>query len=97
MGHGAQVSLKHYAQTTDDHFERAAEGGAQASAKGGAQPTQNRAQRAAVVNVRVSRNTPEGFDDLGVAQEDAKREGTKLLQSIEVLGFEASSHALHSQ
>jgi integrase len=40
MGHDAKVSLKHYAQTTEDHFDRAASG-----AKGGALKAQNRAQR----------------------------------------------------
>jgi integrase len=39
MGHDAKVSLKHYAQTTDEHFERAAGG-----AKSGAQEAQNQAQ-----------------------------------------------------
>lgn len=40
MGHDAKVSLKHYAQTTEDHFDRAAGG-----AESGAQGAQNRAQR----------------------------------------------------
>src|SRR5262249_2367538 len=42
MGHDAKVSLKHYAQTTEDHFERAA------GAKNGASETQNQAQQQAV-------------------------------------------------
>jgi integrase len=42
MGHDAKVSLKHYAQTTDEHFDRAA-GGAQS----GATVAQNTAQRPA--------------------------------------------------
>jgi integrase len=40
MGHDAKVSLKHYAQTTEDHFDRAAGG-----AKSGALEAQNQAQR----------------------------------------------------
>src|SRR5215831_16578342 len=40
MGHDAKVSLKHYAQTTEDHFDRAASG-----AKSGAQEAQNQAQQ----------------------------------------------------
>src|SRR5437667_118137 len=40
MGHDAKVSLKHYAQTTEDHFDRAAGG-----AKSGAPEAQNQAQR----------------------------------------------------
>jgi hypothetical protein len=46
MGHDAKVSLKHYAQTTDEHFERATrttEGGA----KSGALVAQNAAQQTA--------------------------------------------------
>jgi len=40
MGHDAKVSLKHYAQTTDDHFDRATRG-----AESGALVAQNRAQQ----------------------------------------------------
>ena len=40
MGHDAKVSLKHYAQTTEDHFDRAAGG-----AKSGALEAQNQAQQ----------------------------------------------------
>jgi integrase len=40
MGHDAKVSLKHYAQTTEDHFDRAAGG-----AKNGASEAQNQAQQ----------------------------------------------------
>jgi hypothetical protein len=43
MGNDAKVSLKHYAQTTDEHFERASGGGAES----GAPAAQNRAQRIA--------------------------------------------------
>jgi hypothetical protein len=39
MGHDAKVSLKHYAQTTEEHFDRASSG-----AECGANPAQNRAQ-----------------------------------------------------
>lgn len=45
MGHDAKVSLKHYAQTTDEHFERAA-GGAESGSPG----AQNVAQPVAVGN-----------------------------------------------
>ncbi len=41
MGHDAKVSLKHYAQTTEEHFDRAAGG-----AKSGASEAQNPAQQA---------------------------------------------------
>ena len=40
MGHDAKVCLKHYAQTTEDHFDRPAGG-----AESGAREAQNRAQR----------------------------------------------------
>src|SRR6516225_8362314 len=40
MGHDAKVSLKHYAQTTDEHFDRATGG-----AKNGAPEAQNQAQQ----------------------------------------------------
>jgi integrase len=40
MGHDAKVSLKHYAQTTEEHFERAAGG-----AESGAPVAQNQAQQ----------------------------------------------------
>src|SRR5262249_61829280 len=40
MGHDAKVSLKHYAQTTEDHFDRATGG-----AESGAQAAQKRAQQ----------------------------------------------------
>ncbi len=40
MGHDAKVSLKHYAQTTDEHFDRAASG-----AESGSPNAQNTAQR----------------------------------------------------
>src|SRR5262245_745214 len=40
MGHDAKVSLKHYAQTTEDHFDRATSG-----AESGARAAQNQAQQ----------------------------------------------------
>jgi len=46
MGHDAKVSLKHYAQTTEDHFERASSGGAESGAK----MAQNRAQQVPAEN-----------------------------------------------
>lgn len=49
MGHDAKVSLKHYAQTTEEHFDRAATG-----AKGGAAKAQNQAQREDVATGGVS-------------------------------------------
>lgn len=45
MGHDAKVCLKHYAQTTDDHFDRATGG-----AKSGAPGAQNPAQQVAAGN-----------------------------------------------
>lgn len=45
MGHDAKVSLKHYAQMTEDHFERANSG-----AESGALVAQNRAQQSPVAN-----------------------------------------------
>ncbi len=49
MGHDAKVSLKHYAQTTEDHFDRATDG-----AKNGAHMAQKPAQQAAAANGRDS-------------------------------------------
>ena len=54
MGHDAKVSLKHYAQTTEDHFQRAA-GGAQS----GAVVAQKAAQQSAVGNRGESKSSPE--------------------------------------
>jgi hypothetical protein len=45
MGHDAKVSLKHYAQTTEDHFDRAVGG-----ANSDAQATQNPAQQITAEN-----------------------------------------------
>lgn len=42
MGHDPKVCLKHYAQTTDEHFDRAA-GGAQSGAPGARNPAQQAA------------------------------------------------------
>jgi hypothetical protein len=50
MGHDAKVSLKLYAQTTDDHFDRAVCG-----AKCGAPEAQNAAQQITAEN-RTERN-----------------------------------------
>src|SRR6516164_3324360 len=54
MGHDAKVSLKHYAQTTEDHFDRAASG-----AKTGAPEAQNAAQHPAAGNRRERNESPE--------------------------------------
>ena len=54
MGHDAKVSLKHYAQTTDDHFDRAACG-----AKYGAPEAQNAAQQTTAGNRREWNESPE--------------------------------------
>ncbi len=60
MGHDAKVSLKHYAQTTDEHFERAASG-----AESGSPNAQNAAQRGGVaIRTVVIEN---GANDNGVA------------------------------
>ncbi|WP_149110269.1 hypothetical protein [Limnoglobus roseus] len=45
MGHDAKVCLKHYAQTTDDHYARAVGG-----AKSGAPEAQNKAQQTTAGN-----------------------------------------------
>ena len=57
MGHDAKVSLKHYAQTTDDHFDRASGG-----AESGAPKAQNQAQQATAGN-STELNSPTGNDD----------------------------------
>jgi integrase len=54
MGHDAKVSLKHYAQTTEDHFDRATGG-----AESGAVASQNRAQQNTVGNRGNSQKTTE--------------------------------------
>jgi len=54
MGHDAKVCLKHYAQTTDDHFDRATSG-----AESGAPVAQNRAQQRDAGNRRESKAMPE--------------------------------------
>ena len=64
MGHDAKVSLKHYAQTTDDHFDRAAGG-----AKNGALEAQNQAQQNDVENGGESHEwtaNPEGVEGSAV-------------------------------
>jgi len=55
LGHGARVCLKHYAQVTTDHFERAVQGGA----KSGALAAQNPAQQASAPD-RTDRKRPGG-------------------------------------
>src|SRR5262249_57095119 len=57
MGHDAKVSLKHYAQTTEEHFDRAA-GGAQSGAGGAQKP----AQQPTAGNRRKSKSPPENTD-----------------------------------
>lgn len=61
MGHDAKVSLKHYAQTTDEHFERAVSG-----AKSGALGAQNPAQQMMAGNSSDSQTEDVNKD--GVAQ-----------------------------
>jgi integrase len=58
MGHDAKVSLKHYAQTTEDHFDRAAGGGAES----GAPEAQKPAQQPAAGNRRERKSSPENED-----------------------------------
>ncbi|MFO0795922.1 MAG: tyrosine-type recombinase/integrase [Gemmataceae bacterium] len=53
MGHDAKVSLKHYAQTTEDHFDRATRG-----AESGAQAAQNPAQQATAGTRSVEKEWP---------------------------------------
>jgi integrase len=45
MGHDAKVCIKHYAQTTDEHFERAVSVGARSGAESGAQTSAARYRR----------------------------------------------------
>ena len=59
MGHDAKVSLKHYAQTTEDHFDRASGGGA----KSGAREAQKAAQQVNAGNGGESQPSPEVLDD----------------------------------
>ena len=93
MGHDAKVCLKHYAQTTDEHFERAA-GGAQS----GARKAQNRAQHddagsgADSLDDKESTNflsfaTPDG-EELDTAQALSGEEGIRTLGTVlPVRGF----------
>jgi hypothetical protein len=57
MGHDAKVSLKHYAQTTEGHFDKATRG-----AESGAPVAQNQAQQPAAGNRRESKSPPENED-----------------------------------
>lgn len=54
MGHDPKISLKHYAQTTEEHFERAASG-----AKSGAPAARNPAQQAAAESSRELKESSE--------------------------------------
>ena len=60
MGHDAKVCLKHYAQTTADHFDRATGG-----AKSGAPEAQNRAQRVAAESCQFSHDRDTKTDLVG--------------------------------
>ncbi|MFQ3594476.1 MAG: tyrosine-type recombinase/integrase [Gemmataceae bacterium] len=60
MGHDAKVSLKHYAQTTDEHFERATR-----AAESDAPALQKAVQQAAVASGRDSQT--KGVNGDGVA------------------------------
>ena len=60
MGHDAKVSLKHYAQTTDEHYDRAASG-----AESGSPNAQNAAQRGGVAIRKVVNE--DSANDNGVA------------------------------
>ena len=57
MGHDAKVSLKHYAQTTADHFDRATR-----VAESGARVAQNPAQQLAAGNRREQKSSTEPDD-----------------------------------
>lgn len=59
MGHDAKVCLKHYAQTTEDHFKRAAGG-----AESGARVAQNPAQQSVVASCEDSH--PSGANHDGI-------------------------------
>jgi len=86
MGHDAKVSLKHYAQTTDDHFERAATGGAES----GAQVAQNQAQHAAVRIGNVPHRSTEVLSRGKVVQEKPR---CKASEGTEREGFSAASRS----
>ena len=73
MGHDAQVSLKHYAQTTEDHFDRAAGG-----AKSGATKAQKAAQH---VHAGIRRESKQVGVTTGIAGEFA--DSCDLMRDIE--------------
>jgi integrase len=60
MGHDAKVSLKHYAQTTEDHFDRAT-GGAKSGAQSGS--AARRGQRQGVARLGRIPRTGRGLCD----------------------------------
>lgn len=84
MGHGTQVMLRHYAQTIEEHFDRVTKGGANS----GARTARNRAQRSPAASGGELKTSSEEETASDLAPVDANQRETKLLQSIEVLGFE---------
>jgi integrase len=83
MGHDARVSLKYYAQTTDDHFDRASGG-----AESGARAAQNRAQQIATANGEESHEQTENVANTEVVRNVAIRGGKRRNQKAEGEGFE---------
>jgi integrase len=75
MGHDAKVSIKHYAQTTEDHFDRATSG-----AKSGALVTQNRAQQDTAGSVPLSQSRAEtaGIEGLNATSSDMPSSTAKV-------------------
>lgn len=86
MGHDAKVSLKHYAQTTEDHFERAAGG-----AKSGAREAQKRAQQTAAGSRGKWKASPEDEEAVIASPCDSSRDNVQVYnggEGIRTLGWD---------
>ena len=87
MGHDAKISVKHYAQTTDEHFRQAVE----ADAKSGALVAQNAAQPAQASDAQAMTKTAE----VVIGREDrhslASADATCSNVQTEGEGFEPTS------
>ena len=60
MGHDVKISMKHYAQVTDEHFHRAT-GGAKSGALSGGEVAQNRAQQPPATDSSIGRPEQESL------------------------------------
>src|SRR5262245_16562579 len=84
MGHDAKVSLKHYAQTTEDHFDRAA-GGAESGAPEAQEPAQQSAAKnrtewkSSSENANGEAVTASQCDSLRHTEQSSRREGVNSL------------------